>query len=187
MLFLFIFFLSGNSVKYLKIWTWWLYIFRNHSIYPFGVMFPFRVNFAAYVVLHTVLCLKCYPEAKPYLSHSIWTRWFVEYMQYRAHWHRLSKDKFGCPLCQKGLDIRLKGLSSGQRSNNPLKMCPCYLKAFMNKWLFTYFCLSGSLVHDVRLGPSPFSLPFCPCVLSKPKDVRVDHPHGSRVVRGRGE
>lgn len=49
----------------------------------------------------------------------------------------------------------------------------------MNKWLFTYFCLYKSLVHDedVRLALSLQSLPFVPhitCFISKHTDVEVD-------------
>ena len=106
-------------------------------------------------------------------------------MQCRDHWHYLSKDNFWCPLCQKGLDKRLKGLWSGQRTNDPLKRFPCYLKAFMNKWLFTYFCLSESLVRD-----EDRSLPFLFCtipLLSKPIDDKSGSPSWFTLVLSAGE
>lgn len=150
MLLLFIF-LCGNSVKtYLRIWIW---TFTSLGVIPFSLLMfrsHFRVTFATHLD-HSRCSVSRVLSRNEALQKAIASkRWFQICNTDRKNKVCLWEDKF-CPLCQKkGLEKRLKGLLSGQR---PKQSSEKVLKAFMNKWLFTYFCLSGQQVHeeDVKL------------------------------------
>lgn len=157
MLLLFIF-LCGNSVKtYLRIWTW---TFTSLEVIPFSLLMfrsHFRVTFATHLdhsrcsVSRVLSRIEALQKA---IASKRWFRelWLISNMQY---WEKKQSLPVGGQILsimpkKKGLEKRLKGLLSGQR---PKQSSEKVLKAFMNKWLFTYFCLSGQQVHeeDVKL------------------------------------